>query len=102
VVRGAELAWTRRTESGVCNAAVDLARGPARLAVVLGLDRSDNGTDVVARGGPVSLRLPVEPATEVEVGPRVGVSGLGGSDEHFPWRFWLRGEPTVSDYRRVQ
>lgn len=31
-------------------------------------------------------------------GPRVGVSGPGGSDE-YPWRFWVEGNPTVSRYR---
>ncbi|MDY6054643.1 DNA-3-methyladenine glycosylase [Micrococcus sp.] len=39
------------------------------------------------------------PGAEVARGPRVGVSGEGGS-VRFPWRFHLVGEPSVSAYRR--
>lgn len=101
VVDGAELAMARRTAHGVCRSAADLARGPARLAVALGLDRSDDGVDVVPQRNPVSLRLPAEPATVVALGPRVGVSGAGGDAERYPWRFWLPDESTVSAYRRA-
>jgi len=40
---------------------------------------------------------PVSPAL-IASGPRVGVSGPGGTAE-YPWRFWLVGDPTVSTYR---
>ena len=30
---------------------------------------------------------------------RVGVSGAGGEEASYPWRFWLDGEATVSAYR---
>lgn len=101
VVRGAEVALARRTAAGACRSSVDLARGPARLAVALGLDRTENGADVVARGGGVSLVLPSTPASDLATGPRVGVSGLGGEATGFPWRFWIAGDPTVSAYRRA-
>jgi DNA-3-methyladenine glycosylase len=31
----------------------------------------------------------------------VGVSGAGGDETVFPWRFWITGDPTVSAYRRA-
>jgi DNA-3-methyladenine glycosylase len=43
VVEGADLARSRRLASGVVRADRDLARGPARLAVALGLDLSHDG-----------------------------------------------------------
>ncbi|GFZ96792.1 DNA-3-methyladenine glycosylase [Nesterenkonia alkaliphila] len=46
---------------------------------------------------PVSARLDRAPWS-IALGPRVGVSGVGGSTE-FPWRFWIQGDPTVSRYR---
>jgi DNA-3-methyladenine glycosylase len=74
----------------------DLARGPARLASFLGLDRAANGLDVTDPASPVRLLAgsPVDPAT-VRTGPRVGVAA--GHDT--PWRFWLDGHPAVSAFR---
>ncbi len=78
----------------------DLARGPARLASALGVDLSDNGSNLC---DPVAeLRLEVghtSPAAPISAGPRVGVSGAGGDGTAYPWRFWLTGDPTVSAYR---
>lgn len=78
----------------------DWARGPARLTRTLGLDRAHDGVDVCA-GGSVTFAappVPVDPA-RVRTGPRVGVSGPGGDGTAYPYRFWVDGEPTVSDYR---
>ncbi|MDR7381315.1 DNA-3-methyladenine glycosylase [Promicromonospora iranensis] len=108
VVGGADLARSRRLASGVARTDRDLARGPARLAVALGLDLSDDGADVTAPDGAVVLGRPLaesrplaDPveAPVVRTGPRVGVSGDGGRADLFPWRLWLDGEPTVSVYR---
>ncbi|WP_275003697.1 DNA-3-methyladenine glycosylase [Promicromonospora iranensis] len=128
VVDGADLARSRRLASGVARTDRDLARGPARLAVALALDLSDDGADVTAPDGAVVLsRPPAEPRSPAEsdplaerdplaepgplvepvetpavrTGPRVGVSGDGGRADLFPWRLWLDGEPTVSVYRRA-
>ncbi len=94
VVEGAELARRRR---GAAVRDRDLARGPARLAVALGIPLSDDGAALDAP--PYRLGLPDEPLALPAAGPRVGVSGPGGSGELFPWRFWVPGDPTVSAYR---
>jgi DNA-3-methyladenine glycosylase len=74
----------------------DLARGPARLASLLGLGREHNGVDVTDPTSPVRLLAgpPVEQAL-VRSGPRVGVAAA----HELPWRFWLDGSPAVSQYR---
>ncbi|WP_343074919.1 DNA-3-methyladenine glycosylase [Phytoactinopolyspora alkaliphila] len=101
VIEGVELAQARRPAARTPR---DLARGPARLASSLGLVREHNGTDLTERDG--SLSLEVWQATgngqrphEVATGPRVGVAGPGGDGTHFPWRFWIEGDVTVSKYR---
>ncbi|MCR6491224.1 DNA-3-methyladenine glycosylase [Cellulomonas sp. P24] len=118
VVDGEALASTRRRASGVVRVDADLARGPARLAVALGVDLAWNGLDVVDDDA-VGLRVPAagdagcEPGVRgvldpgpggacdrvVASGPRVGVSGAGGDARLYPWRFWLVGDRTVSAYR---
>jgi DNA-3-methyladenine glycosylase len=74
----------------------DLARGPARLASLLGLRREHNGVDVTDPASPVRLLAapPVDPAL-IRTGPRVGVAAA----HELPWRFWLDGSPAVSQYR---
>lgn len=92
VVAGHALARARRPAS---RGDRDLARGPARLASALGIDKALDGA---ALGG--AVRLTGAPSSApVRSGPRVGVSGAGGDAVAHPWRFWLDGEPTVSAYR---
>lgn len=98
VVEGADLARERRLRRGVLRTDVDLARGPARLAVALGLVIEHDGVDLLG-DGPVRLAPAPAPATDWTTGPRVGVSGEGGDGQRYPWRFWLPEEPTVSAYR---
>ncbi|MET9126524.1 DNA-3-methyladenine glycosylase [Streptomyces sp. NPDC004528] len=95
VVEGAELARKRRLSARNDK---ELAKGPARLATALDVDRSLDGTDACApEGGPLTL-LAGTPAApdQVRNGPRTGVSGDGGVH---PWRFWVANDPTVSPYR---
>ncbi|WP_432206131.1 DNA-3-methyladenine glycosylase [Arthrobacter agilis] len=93
IVEGADLARARRNQPA---SDLDLARGPARLAQALGVDRRFDGADVLA--DPFRLVLPGEPPAAISRGPRVGVSGVAGTGE-YPWRFWLPQDPTVSRYR---
>jgi DNA-3-methyladenine glycosylase len=76
--------------------AEDLARGPARLASLLGLGRADTGLDVTDPASRVRLHgaAPVDPAL-VRAGPRVGVAAA----HETPWRFWIDGAEAVSVYR---
>ncbi|HEX2296981.1 MAG TPA: DNA-3-methyladenine glycosylase [Pseudonocardiaceae bacterium] len=75
----------------------ELARGPARLATLLGLHREHNGVDLTDPTSPVRLLAsePV-PAAQIHTGPRVGVAAARDR----PWRFWVRDSPAVSTYRR--
>jgi DNA-3-methyladenine glycosylase len=93
VLTGLDLARSRRTTSKGDD---DLARGPARLAVAMGITLADDGTDLA--GEEIHLDLPTE-QVEWASGPRTGVSGDGGTDA-FPWRFWMPGDATVSPYRK--
>ena len=111
VIAGEELACARRTRGTTAIAPRDLARGPARLCQALGIDRSQNGADMVSAGSPLRMLSGAgnparsallasgddHPATprRIVTGPRVGVS----SAAEIPWRFWYDGDPTVSVYR---
>ena len=94
IVDGAGLAAGRRT-AGRPVVPRDLARGPARLAVALGVPLAANGDDLLVP--PFDLAMPTTAGPAV-VGPRVGVAAPGGTDA-FPWRFSIPGDPTVSAYR---
>ncbi len=94
IVEGIERASARRVTSRVD---ADLARGPARLTVALGITLADDGTNLAT--GRVRIQLP-SVQVPFEQSPRTGVSGPGG-EPSFPWRFWIAGEPTVSSYRRA-
>jgi DNA-3-methyladenine glycosylase len=95
VVSGIDVARSRR---GVAVPDRQLARGPARLTRVLGVDGRVSGTSLLDGSGPLSLTPHDQPVDEamVRCGPRVGVA----SAHDTPWRFWLDGEPSVSAYRR--
>jgi len=92
IVTGREVASARRHTSRTAD---DLARGPARLTVALGITLADGGADL-AEGDP-HLELATA-ASDYRSGPRTGVSGLGGGAD-YPWRFWIPGDPTVSPYK---
>jgi DNA-3-methyladenine glycosylase len=92
VIEGVELARSRRTTS---KTDADLARGPARLVVALGVTLADGGADLAEP--PFELTL-APSRSEFAAGPRTGVSGAGGTTE-FPWRFWIPGEKSVSPYK---
>ena len=92
IVSGLDAARARRVTS---KSDADLARGPARLTIALGIALTDDGARL---GEEFRLEAPPHPAPTFRTGPRTGVSGLGGSAD-YPWRFWLPGEPTVSPYK---
>lgn len=96
IVDGEQLALSRRPAS---KSPKDLASGPARLATSLGITTADSGRDALQ--APFGLELPALQAVDVSAGPRVGVSGAGGTHD-YPWRFWLSGDPTVSRYKAAK
>lgn len=95
VVDGIDVARSRR---GLAVRDRELARGPARLTIALGIDARANGTSLLDGSGPLLLTPPADPVDPalVRSGPRVGVASAYDT----PWRFWLDGEPSVSAYRR--
>ena len=92
VVEGLDVARSRRV--GARDR--DLARGPARLTMALGIDRAFDGADVTTADSPLRVLRGEGVRDEVvRRGPRVGVSTAA----ELPWRLWIDGEPTVSPYR---
>jgi 3-methyladenine DNA glycosylase Mpg len=72
----------------------DLARGPGAWSGRIGLGPADNGSSLVT--GPARLLPPTEKVGDIEAGPRWVLP----SAHDYPWRFWLKGEPSVSAYKR--
>ncbi|MGW2920538.1 DNA-3-methyladenine glycosylase [Streptomyces angustmyceticus] len=95
ILTGAPLAAARRPKA---RNADELAKGPARLATALDIDRTLDGTDLCTGGtAPLSVLHGRPPARGlVRNGPRTGVGGDGA--DH-PWRYWIADDPTVSPYR---
>lgn len=95
VVEGAEVARARRLVKGAVRRDADLASGPARLTVALGITIADAGTPLDGSTGIRLVRGEPLPESAISSGPRVGV----GSARDVPARFWITGDPTVSVYK---
>lgn len=94
VVTGIEVARRRRGPKPDR----ELARGPANLAVALGVDGHHNGIDLLADDSDVRLLAgdgPEPPRGGIASGPRVGIRHAVDR----PWRWWIEGDPTVSRHR---
>jgi DNA-3-methyladenine glycosylase len=74
----------------------DLARGPGRLCVALGIDRRLDGIDL-CQEGPLWLGSDGQPAGEIGQGKRIGITRAGES----ALRFYLRGNGFVSGPRSL-
>jgi DNA-3-methyladenine glycosylase len=92
VIRGLPVARSRRPSARNDR---DLARGPARLASALGLNRTHNGVDLCAPDSPLVLQRGTGAPGPISTGPRVGLAQAADR----PWRYWLTDDPTVSSYR---
>ncbi len=95
VVDGLELARARRSAAGVTRKDRDLAQGPGRLTVVLGINWLDDGLDLCAPDSPIWVadRLS-EP--NVATGPRIGLRPEATEPEYLHLRYRIPGDPTVS------
>ena len=92
VIEGIDVARERRPAARRDR---DLARGPARLAVSLGLTGEQDGVDLTSTSSPVRLHVARRPLPVHAVTARTGVSGAGAATR---WRF-TADDPTVSPYR---
>ena len=71
----------------------DLASGPARLAQALGIDKGDDGSDLV-RGALRIVDDGTPPPPEPVWSTRIGLAA-GKGDQHV-WRCYVPGNPHVS------
>jgi len=72
----------------------DLASGPGKLCIALGIDRGFDRADL--RGDRVWIEAGAAlRAREIASGPRVGIDYAGAWAAR-PWRFWVRESPCVS------
>ena len=85
---GLDLMRLRRPKA---HKAEQLASGPGKLTLAMGITRRQNGADVTR--GALVVREPKDPrAIEIDVSPRIGIT----QDAHLPLRFTIRGNRFVS------
>ena len=75
----------------------DLASGPAKLCQALGIEREDDGADLV-RGRIRIVDDGVPPPSAPGVSPRIGITRA----VDLPWRWFVVGDPNVSRGRLGQ
>jgi DNA-3-methyladenine glycosylase len=69
----------------------DLASGPGKLTLALGITRKLNGADLVE--GPLQVRRPLDESPfEIQVTPRIGITHCAD----LPLRFVIQGNRFVS------
>jgi DNA-3-methyladenine glycosylase len=84
------LDWMRRRRPAA-RKVEDLASGPGKLTLAMGITRAQNGADLT-RGSLVVRRAAEIRKFEIDVGPRVGITKCAA----LPLRFSIRGNPFVS------
>lgn len=96
VVAGQDVARARRQAAGVTRKDTDLAQGPGRLTVVLGITYLDDGLDLCAPDSPIYLADRPAPPERTAFGPRIGLRAEATDPEHLHLRYFIPGDPTVS------
>jgi DNA-3-methyladenine glycosylase len=87
-VTGIEIMQHRRPAAHTLR---DLASGPGRLTLALGITRAMNGADVTR--GSLTVRTPGDVAPfEIDVTPRIGIRQCAD----WPLRYTVKGNPFVS------
>lgn len=99
VVQGVEIARSRRMAAGVTRRETDLAQGPGRMTVVLGISWLDDGLDLCDPASGIFLADRTGPAPGIAAGPRIGLRPEATDPEHLWLRFHIPGDPTVSGPR---
>ncbi|TFB76449.1 DNA-3-methyladenine glycosylase [Cryobacterium glaciale] len=100
VLEGADIARGRRESRPRKVPLLDrsLARGPGCVAQCFRASLANDGDDLF--GGQWQFFVPDDGVVVPYLtGPRVGVSGPGGSATNFPWRFWTADASSVSAYK---
>ena len=89
---GAEIMQSRRPAA---KRSEDLASGPGKLTLAMGITRVHNGADLTR--GPLVVRAPAEARRiEIAVTPRIGIRQCAD----WPLRFLIKGNPFVSGAKR--
>src|SRR5690606_38657472 len=89
--RGLEVMWARRGG----RPGHQLTNGPGKLAQALGITLNHYGWDLTRPPLQLFEGLPAPSEGEIACGPRIGIDSAGEA-RHYPWRFWLKGNPYVS------
>ncbi len=71
----------------------DIASGPGKLCMAMGIDKRLNGVSLA--GNTLWIEDRKLTVDEIEASPRVGVDYAGDYRDK-PWRFYIRGNPHVS------
>lgn len=78
----------------------ELCSGPAKLCQAFALDRRADGYDLISgREGLVLLDDGTKPPKAPSVGRRIGLAETNAARDE-PWRWWVAGEPSVSQPRQ--
>lgn len=85
---GIDLMMQRRPVDQMKN----LTNGPGKLTKAMGITMEDYGLKFFER--PLFISEGKSPA-EIEQGTRIGIQNTGEA-RHYPWRFWVKGNPFVS------
>lgn len=88
-IYGVELMHQRR---GKEKKETDLTSGPGKLTKAFGITMEDYGRKFYE---PPLYIAEGEAPQKVSTGPRIGI-GNSGEAQHYPWRFWVTGNPFVS------
>jgi DNA-3-methyladenine glycosylase len=87
-LEGVELMAKRR------KTAANLANGPSRLCMAMGISKAQNMIDMTAQPLYI-LDAPCVPAEEIVAATRIGVD-YGKEYKDMPWRFYIKGNKFVS------
>lgn len=91
---GEETMWRRRPKA---KRTTDLCSGPGKLCQALAITREHDGADLVSgdRLFIEQVRRRALPSGKIGVGPRIGIA-YAEEWQHEPLRFWIAGNPHVS------
>lgn len=96
VIAGQETARARRRAVGVTRRDTDLAQGPGRLTVTLGIDWRHDGLDLCDPASGIFVADREGTAPPIAFGPRIGLRPEATDPEHLWLRYFVLGDPTVS------